>query len=71
MTGGMICPPVEAVASTAAANGGVYPVFFIMGIVKMPSTTTFATALPDIVPKRALEMTEALAAPPLTRPVRK
>ena len=33
MIGGIICPPVEAEASTAAANSGLYPVFFIMGTV--------------------------------------
>ena len=56
MIGGMICPPVEALASTAAANGGRKPVFFMSGMVIGPSTMTLATALPEIVPKR-LELT--------------
>ena len=30
----------------------------------IPSATTFATALPEIVPKRAEETTEILAGPP-------
>ena len=34
------------------------------GIVTIPSATTFATALPEIVPKRAEETTEILAGPP-------
>ena len=36
MTGGMIWPPVEATASTAPAKAGLYPTFFISGMVKMP-----------------------------------
>ena len=69
MTGGMICPPHEAVASTAAAIGAGYPDFFIMGIVMVPSTTTLATALPLIVPNK-LDETIAMAGPPLNRPIR-
>ncbi len=52
ITGGMIWPPVEATASTAAANGGRNPVRFISGMVIGPSTITLATALPDTVPNR-------------------
>ncbi len=33
MTGGMIWPPVEATASTAAAASGLKPLRFIMGMV--------------------------------------
>jgi hypothetical protein len=69
MTGGMICPPVEAVASTAQAKGGLNPVRFIRGMVSHPSTITLATALPEIVPKRALEMQEIFPGPPRVRPV--
>ena len=58
MIGGMIWPPVEATASTAAANGGLKPLRFISGIVIGPSTITLATALPDTVPNR-LELTTA------------
>jgi hypothetical protein len=42
ITGGMICPPVEATASIAAAASGLKPVRFIIGIVSQPSTITFA-----------------------------
>ena len=52
ITGGMIWPPVEATASTAAANGGRKPVRFISGMVIGPSTMTLATALPETVPNR-------------------
>ena len=41
---------------------------FISGMVKIPVATTFATALPLIVPKRALATISALAAPPARRP---
>ena len=54
ITGGMICPPVEAVASTAPANFGWNPVRLIIGMVKTPVVTTFATAAPFMVPKLAL-----------------
>ena len=64
MTGGMIWPPVEAVASTAAANSGLYLSRFISGMLKIPSTTTLATAEPEIVPKNAEEKTDTLAGPP-------
>ena len=50
MIGGISWPPVEATASTAAANGGRKPVRFISGMVIGPSTITFATALPETVP---------------------
>ena len=50
MIGGMIWPPVDATASTAAANCGRKPVRFISGMVIGPSTITLATALPEIVP---------------------
>jgi len=66
--GGMICPPVEAVASTAAATAGLNPVFTIKGIVMPPSTAVLATALPLIIPNSELEKTEILAGPPRNRP---
>ena len=46
ITGGKIWPPQEAAASTAPANSGVYPIFFIRGIVKLPVVATLATAEP-------------------------
>src|SRR4030042_6065031 len=68
ITGGIICPPVDAAASTAAANSGLYPSFFIIGIVKLPEPTVFDTELPDIVPSRALVITATLAGPPEENP---
>ena len=69
MTGGMICPPVEATASTAAANGGRKPVRFISGMVIGPSTITLATALPETVPNRLELTTDTLPGPPAVWPV--
>ena len=57
-------PPVEATASTAPANSGSKPFFFISGIVNAPVVATFAAELPLIVPMRALEMMDTLAGPP-------
>ncbi len=64
MTGGKIRPTVEALASTAPANSGFNPIFFIMGIVKLPVVTTFAVLLPEIDPTKALAITAILAGPP-------
>ncbi len=64
MMGGMIWPPVEAAASTAPANSGRKPVFFIIGIVTDPVVTVFPTEDPETMPQRAEEMTETLAGPP-------
>ena len=69
ITGGMICPPVEATASTAAANGGRNPERFISGIVIGPSTITLATALPETVPNSADDTTDTLPGPPAVCPV--
>ena len=69
MIGGMICPPVEATASTAAAKCGLKPVRFISGIEIGPSTITFATALPEIVPNSEDETTDTLPGPPAVWPV--
>ena len=68
MTGGMICPPVDAAASTAPANSGRYPVFFMSGMVMEPVETVFATELPLTVPCRALATTAAFAGPPTEPP---
>ena len=59
--GGIICPPVEAVASTPPANEGEKPILFINGMVTEPVVTTLATALPDMVPIAALDTTATLA----------
>ena len=64
MMGGMICPPVEAAASTAPAYSGAKPFFFIRGMVKVPVPITFATGLPLMEPKKPLATTATLAGPP-------
>ena len=66
--GGANWPPVEATASTAPANSARYPVFFISGMVIAPVVATLASALPLIMPIRALAMTDTLAGPPAVRP---
>ena len=66
--GGIICPPVEDAASTAPANSGRYPVFFIIGIVILPVVTVLATELPETIPQRAEEITATFAGPPLDAP---
>ncbi len=64
ITGGMICPPMLAVASTAPAKAGLKPKRFIKGMVNWPVVTTLATPLPLIVPISAEEITATLAGPP-------
>ena len=64
MTGGISCPPVEPTASMEAAICGGNPLRFIRGIVIMPTLATLATALPEIMPKRADPNTAILAEPP-------
>ena len=68
--GGMICPPVEATASIAAATGAEYPERRINGIVITPVDTTLETALPDMEPKKPDAITAILAEPPRVRPIR-
>ena len=69
MIGGMIWPPVEAVASTPAAKCGGKPERFISGMEIGPSTITLATALPEIVPNRLELTTDTLPGPPAVWPV--
>ena len=69
ITGGMICPPVEATASTAAAKAGRNPVRFMSGIVMGPVTMTLATALPDTVPNMDELTMATLPGPPDDLPV--
>jgi len=68
ITGGMIWPPVEDTASTPPAVSAVYPAFFMFGMVMMPVDMTFATALPEMVPKSAEATTSTLPVPPRKRP---
>ena len=65
MTGGIICPPIEEVASTPPAKADEYPYFFIRGIVNCPEVTTFAIPEPEIVPINAEDATQTWAGPPL------
>lgn len=68
MMGGIIWPPVEAAASTAAAKSLSYPVFFMIGMVTLPEPTVLATELPEYIPSKALDITATLAGPPLANP---
>jgi len=70
MTGGMICPPVPAAASTPAAKTGLYPTLFMRGIVKEPTVTALATEEPLMEPMKPLAMTATLAGPPDDQPAR-
>ena len=67
ITGGINCPPVLAAASMAAAIRGRNPEPFIIGIVSAPVVATFATALPDSEPIKALATDAVLAGPPRLR----
>ena len=71
MIGGMICPPVDEAASTAPANSGRYPVFFIIGMVTEPVVTVLPTEEPDTIPHKAEEITATLAGPPDDQPARR
>ena len=68
ISGGMICPPDDATASTAAANRLGYPNRVMAGSVIAPVDATFAEAEPEIDPNKADDITETLAAPPLRCP---
>ena len=57
ITGGRIAPPVEAVASQAAANSGGYPRFFISGMETAPVSVILAATLPVMEPINPLEST--------------
>src|SRR5512143_1618114 len=68
ITGGVTCPPHEAEASTAPANCGEKPYFFISGIVSEPVVTALAIADPEIMPNSPDDTTQTLAGPPVNRP---
>src|SRR6056300_1162972 len=68
MIGGISCPPVDAAASTPAANWGRNPFAFIRGMVITPVDAVFAMADPEMVPVSADDNTATKAAPPLIRP---
>ena len=69
ITGGMICPPVDALASIAAARCGLNPTRTISGIVTTPTVMMFDTTLPEIVPNSDEPMIATLAGPPRCRPI--
>ena len=68
ITGGMIWPPIDDVASTPPAKAAGNPKRFISGIVNCPEATTFAIPDPDTVPIRAEEATQTLPGPPRDPP---
>ena len=69
MTGGIRAPPVDAAASTPAANLPENPERFIIGIVITPIETVLATADPDIEPIKPEPITDTSPAPPVKRRV--
>ena len=68
ITGGINCPPVEAAASTAAANFAGKPALRINGIVMTPVETVFATEEPDTEPINPEPNTATNPGPPTKRP---
>src|SRR5699024_12382008 len=68
ITGGILCPAAEDTVSIAPASWGLYPVFFIIGIVNVPVVTTFDIVLPEILPIAALLRTATFAGPPALSP---
>ena len=68
MMGGISCPPVLADASMAPAKKGLNPERRISGMVNVPVVTTFATALPERDPMKALATAAVFAGPPWLPP---
>ena len=66
--GGIICPLTEDDTSIAPAFSFENPVFFIIGIVKVPVVTVFAIEDPEISPVIPEPSIAALAGPPLIFP---
>ena len=64
MTGGVICPPVDDAASTAAAKWRLKPILIMVGMVSAPVVTVLAMDDPEIEPRSAEDTTETLAGPP-------
>src|SRR6056297_1641811 len=69
ITGGMICPPDDAAASTAPANVGRKPARLMIGIVNTPVETTLAIGEPESVPNAPEATIAACAGPPVIREV--
>src|SRR3546814_11204206 len=70
ITGGMIWPPIDEVASTPPAKAERKPNRFIKGMVNWPLATTLATPEPEIVPISADDITQTCAGPPRQEPAR-
>ena len=70
ITGGMIWPPIEEVASTPPAKAARKPKRFISGMVNWPEATTLAMPEPEIVPISAEDSTQTCAGPPRQPPTR-
>jgi hypothetical protein len=64
----VIWPPVDEVASIAAAVSPCRSRPCIIGIVTIPEATTFATADPEIDPTKIPDATAAFAGPPRAQP---
>ena len=64
ITGGVICPPVEAHASIAAARCGRKPARFMSGMVTVPTVITLETMFPEIEPKSDEPTIAIFAGPP-------
>jgi hypothetical protein len=71
MIGGISWPPVDAIASVAAARSGAMPARRIRGMVNTPVAVTLATALPETVPIRLEPTIATLAPPPREVPTRR
>src|SRR5262249_27042939 len=69
ITGGSIAPPLDEVASIAAARAGGTPCRIMIGMVSGPVVATSAVGAPATEPYRPLGVTDAFAAPPRIRPV--
>ena len=68
ITGGINCPFTDDDTSIAPAFSFEKPVFFIIGIVKVPVVTVFAIEDPEIKPVIPDPKIAALAGPPLIFP---
>ncbi len=68
MIGGINWPPVDAAASTPAANCAGKPARFIIGMVMTPVETVLAIAEPEMVPVSPEAITATSPGPPITRP---
>src|SRR5665648_794651 len=68
LLGGIITPIEPAVATTAAANAGLYPCFLISGIIMVPIAATVAGPEPLIAAKNRQVKIVTNANPPGKNP---